>query len=62
MGSKGEVPCQGFGDEIPIIPMCEALINKNRRGAEGDNYDSNTLRKSFLLDSNRLRAALGPEG
>ena len=44
MGSRGEVPCQGFGDEIPIVPMREAPINKNQREAEGANSDSCTLR------------------
>ena len=24
MGSRGEVPCQGVGDEIPNVPMREA--------------------------------------
>ena len=28
----------------------------------GDNYDSDTLRKSFCMDSYRLRAALGLRG
>jgi len=43
MGSRGEVPCLGFGDEIPIVPMRGAPIT--RIGAEplGDNYDSDTL-------------------
>ena len=31
-------------------------------GDTGDNYDSDTLRKSFCMDSNRLRAALGLRG
>ena len=43
MGSRGEVPCQGLGDEIPNVPVREAPVGGNRRGAEGDNYDSDTL-------------------
>jgi len=40
-GSGDNVPRQGYGDEIPIVPHARsAQINKNRRGAEGDNYDS----------------------
>ena len=42
-GSGDNVPRQGYGDEIPIVPMCEAPIIGNRSGAEGDNYDSDTL-------------------
>ena len=32
MGSRGEVPCLGLGDEIPNVPMREAHITGNRRG------------------------------
>lgn len=35
MGSGGEVPCPGFGDEIPKMIIREASIPKNRREAEG---------------------------
>ena len=42
MGSRGEVPCPGFGDEIPKMIIREASIPKNRREAEGDNSDSET--------------------
>jgi len=28
MGSRGEVPCLGLGDEIPIVPMREAPITR----------------------------------
>jgi len=44
MGSRGEVPCLGLGDEIPIVPIREAQGNKNQREAEGANSDSDTLR------------------
>jgi len=30
MGSRGEVPCLGLGDEIPIVPMREAPITRIR--------------------------------
>ena len=61
-GSRDEIPCQGFGDEIPIVPMREAPISKNQREAEGANSDSDTLRKNFCMDSYRLRAALSLRG
>ena len=32
------------------------------RAPPGDNYDSDTLRQGFSVDSNRTRAALGPRG
>ena len=35
-GSGDDVPKQGFGDEIPNVPMREAHISKNLIGAEGD--------------------------
>ena len=34
-GSGDNVPRQGYGDEIPIVPHREAKINKNLSGAEG---------------------------
>ena len=42
-GSGDSVPRQGFGDEIPIVTNREAKVSGNRSGAEGDNYDSDTL-------------------
>ena len=49
MGSRGEVPCQGYGDEIPIVPLI-AKRNQTGIGEEptGDNYDSDTLAKESL--------------
>jgi len=44
MGSRGEVPCLGLGDEIPIVPMREAPITRIGEEPSGDNYDSDTLR------------------
>ncbi len=41
-GSGDEIPGR-FGQQ-PNVPMREAHIIGNRRGAEGDNYDSDTLR------------------
>ena len=40
----------------------EAIIIGNQREAEGANSDSDILRKSFCMDSYRLRAALGLRG
>jgi len=42
-GSRDEIPCQGLGDEIPNVTQSKK--NKNRSGAEGDNYDSAILLK-----------------
>ena len=33
----------GFGRQ-PNVTYAQSAINKNRSGAEGDNYDSDTLR------------------
>ena len=46
-GPGDDVPSQGFGDEIPIIPHARSAANsKNRREAEGDNDGSDMLRQN----------------
>ena len=53
---------RGMGMKSPSYSIAKRKLSGIGEEPIGDNYDSDTLRKNFRIDSYRLRAALGLRG